>query len=348
VKECLESEVRRFEFHQAARLLCRLAPDRKGVGGDVDPDDEAVRFRGDVSFAFPRSDVVSLDRDTEPGEPPLLTIALLGAATQSSYGSLPLPYAQLVFDQEREKSTVLRDFIACFDHRFISLYFRAFAKYQLALASELDAENAYATTLQALLGLSTEGLGERMPLPSQALLSRTGQLARTPIPSEALRGAIESYFEVPARIEQFLPAWCELELEDQSQLGRAYATLGEDLALGERVQLHQYRFRVRLGPLRLAEYEQLLPSGSAFGPLFDLIRYATTPEQTFEVQLVLAREDVPPLQLSGESGCRLGWTTWLSCEERLQDADDSVFASEVSRPRFDARAQRTRTLEKAA
>jgi len=347
----LERSARRMEFVQAARLLCRRGSGREMVGGAADPSREAVRFRSDVSFSFPTVDVESIEPPANEGEPPRLTVAFLGVATQASFGSLPLPYASAIHDQQREKSTVLREFLDCFNHRLTSLYFRAYAKSQPAVSADVLEVDNFARALHGVLGLATGGLRERLALPDEGLLGRAGLLAMRPLPAVVLESVLESYFRAPVRVEQFLPTWYELATEDRSRLGSAHATLGQDLALGARVLLHQHRFRVRIGPLTREQYEDLLPDQNGFAELFDLTRLATTPDQTFEIQLVLAKEAVPPLDLGALSTCRLGWSTWLPKSGRTDDASDAVFASETetaSAARRTERARNATSLEKAA
>jgi type VI secretion system protein ImpH len=332
LRDRLESEARRLEFLQAVRLLHRAAPEREALGGDGDPHREVARVRADVSLTFPRSDVVSIGPPSEPGGPPELTVAFLGAATPGSYGSLPIPYVEQILEQERSSGEpVIRDFLDCFNHRMASLYYRAFEKYQATVALETRNHDYFERAFRGVLGLATAGLKERLALPDEALFSRAGLLAMAPLPVVALQGVIRSYFDVPVRIEQFLPAWYTLDAEERSRLGAAFATLGSDLALGARVRLAEYRFRVRLGPLTLSQYEEFLPGTGGFAALFDLVRVGVTPEQTFEVKLVLRKDEVPPLELSETSRCRLGRTTWLSARDgvRVVDADDAVFHSEV-------------------
>jgi len=43
------------------------------------------------------------------------------------------------------------------------------------------------------------------------------------------------------------------------------------------------------------------------------------------VNLVLKREEVPPLRLDGQY--RLGWTTWLGERTVKTDADDLIFTA---------------------
>jgi type VI secretion system protein ImpH len=331
LRDRLEAEARRFEFLQAVRLLHRASPDREALGGDAEPHREVARLRAEVSLAFPRSDVVSIEPSSDPEGPPELTVAFLGAATPGSYGSLPIPYIEQILDQERSGEPVLRDFLDCFNHRMASLYYRAFEKYSVTLAHETRDHDYFAESLRGILGLATQGLRDRLALPDEALFGRAGLLAMAPLPTVALENVIESYFGVPAKIEQFLTAWYTLDAEECSRLGAAFARLGNDLALGSRVRLSEFRFRVRLGPMSLDQYESFMPGEAAFAALFDLVRLSVTGEQTFEVKPVLRRDEVPPLRLAPDSRCRLGRTTWLGARDgvRVSDPDDAVFASEV-------------------
>lgn len=331
LKRRLEDEARRFEFLQAVRLLHRLAPEREALGGDGDPRNEVARLRSDISLTFPRSDVVKIE-SPEEGGPPAVTIAFLGAATPTSIGSLPTPYVEQVLEQERGGGEpVLRDFLDAFNHRMASLYYRAFEKYSAAVSLETGNHDFFERALRGVAGLATPGLRERLALRDEALFARAGLLAMAPAPAVVIESLVESYFGVPARVEQFVPTWYALDAEDCSRLGLRHSTVSSDLALGSSVRLCEFRFRVRLGPLELADYESFLPGEEAFAGLFDLVRLSVSEELSFELQLVLAKEEVPALQLSQTGTARLGRTSWLTMSSgaRRRDADDARFPSET-------------------
>ncbi|HME68903.1 MAG TPA: type VI secretion system baseplate subunit TssG [Myxococcota bacterium] len=330
LSERLEHEATRFEFLQVVRLLRRFAPDRAGVGRDADPEREVVQFRSDVTLAFPTADVTRLEPPVRADGPPRLTVSFLGVATPASYGSLPVNYAHEILEQERDKSSVLRDFFDAFNHRLISLYYRAFEKYHLAVCYEAGESGSFENALRAVLGVLTPGLRERLSFSDRALFARSGLLAMAPVSAPVLESLVQSYFRLPARVEQFLAAWYPLAPEDQLRLGKANACLGVDAVVGSSVRLTQFRFRLRVGPLRFRDFEELLPTGSAHEPLFDLVRLATAVEQSFDLQLVLLAKEVPPLELaqSPAQRCRLGWSTWLGSAAPSHDAADAVFSSE--------------------
>ena len=325
VKETLYGRPLRFEFFQAVRLLKRLRGQRGGIAED-DPDEEILRFRSEVSLAFPTSDVTKLVPPGEEERAAVMTVGFLGMATAGSFGSLPTRYAQEILDQESEKNHALRDFLDLFNHRFVSLFYRAWEKYCLPVQYEAGDSRFFERALFGVIGIGTPGLEGRLAFEDRALLSRTGLLAMAPLPAVALESLLESYFEVPVEVEQFLPAWYGIDEDEQNRLGAANSRLGEDLFIGGRVRLSEFKFGLRLGPLDWDRYQEFFPTAGGFRALVDLVRLAVTPELDFETRLVLRAEDVPPLRLehTPSQACRLGWSTWLMGGERLGDADDAV------------------------
>ncbi|MNT72396.1 hypothetical protein D3C72_2109920 [compost metagenome] len=71
---------------------------------------------------------------------------------------------------------------------------------------------------------------------------------------------------------------------------------------------------IRLGPLDLSQYQRLLPGGELFGELAAWVAEYQGEELDWEVNLVLRREDAPPLNLDG--GDRLGFNTWLGTPDK--------------------------------
>jgi type VI secretion system protein ImpH len=332
LKEELLEHVERFEFVQAVRLLAQLYPGRAPVGGDADPSEELVRFVGDVSAVFPAGDIAEMEppSDEEPGR---LTVRFMGVATPGSFGSLSRRYAEEIRALARERNTALRDFLDLFNHRLISLFYRACERHRPAILCERGRDNELERALAAVLGLGTGGLADRLAISDRALFSRGGLLSMRPMPSAALEGVLESAFGVPAQVLQFRAARYRIEPEEENRLGRVNSTLGRDLVLGSEVTLMDARFRVRLGPLRVARDQTLLPDQAGFRQLVDLVRLATRGELEFDVQMALLPEEVPAARLGGPAlpGAQLGYTSWLGGRSRKRVAEDAVFSPRSGR-----------------
>ncbi len=331
LRELLVENIERFEFAQAMRLLERCAPDRAPVGGDNALDDEVVRFRSDLSLSFARSDLQGFEPG-EDGGPPHVTVNFMGVATPASYGSLPQRYTEEIRALVRDKNTALRDFLDLFNHRLVSLFYRARALHLPALQIERSPDNPYERALAAVIGLATPGLAKRMSLPDRALIARAGLLARRPVPAIVLEALLESTFGLPVEVLQFRPRRYAMTGDDENRLGRANCRLGEDLFLGSEITLADARIRLRAGPLDRSRFEGLLPDALEHRQFVDLVRLATGDGLDFDLQLVLEASQVPSTRL-GRDGVaigRLGWSTWLDHAERKRPADDATFAPAAS------------------
>lgn len=328
VSQRLQNRPEHFGFFQAVRLLGRLAPDRIPVGLEGPPGREVVRFRTTATLEFPPSEIHDLRFDSEnPDRPPQMTVAFGG--TTGPLGVLPVPYTELLIERIRYKDLALWEFLDIFNHRFVSLFFRAWRKYRFPIAYEAGGDDPFTAGLYALIGLGTDGLRDRQSVPDEVLLLYAGLIAQRPHSESALVSMLRDYFGVPVGIRQFIGQWLDLESADQSRLGARNSRLGVDFVLGGRVWNNQSRFRIRVGPLRFREYLLFLPNGSAFRPLNDLLRFLVGLEFDFDVQPVLKKEEIPECQLRSEATPppMLGWTSWLKSGPSPKDASELILES---------------------
>lgn len=323
-----------FEFFQAVRVLTLASEGREPVGGDADPDREVVRFRGDVSLAFPFADIPKVEPGRDGG-PPQMTVAFFGIATPASFGSLPTCYTELILERAKVKDHALREFLDIFNHRLISLFYRAWEKHRFPVLYERsDARSGSLAEhiLFAAIGLNTRGLRGRLPIPDLALIPWAGMLSRRPASASELTDFVEEIFDVDAEVVSFVPAWYVLDDEELAPLGSGHARLGRDTFLGRSVLVAQVKFALRLGPLPIATYRAFLPDGAKFRALRDLVRLAAGAEYDLELRLRARRQDVRGLRLAGPrtKGEHLGWTSWLATHEPERDPDDVVISARWS------------------
>ena len=326
LKELLLENAGRFEFLQAVRLMRKIWPDRDPVGGDSDPASEVVCFRSQILPIFPKSDVSDAEEPVDGG-PARLTVEFMGVATPASWGSLPRRYAEEIVRLVRSKNYALRDFLDLFNHRMISLFYRARERSMPALALDRGRDNGFEHSIWGMLGLATGGLSDRLPIDDRMLAGRAGLLGMRPLSASALESVIRSVFAVPVSIEQFVSGTYAIEEDDRVALGHQNSGLGTDLYLGGELSLVQSKFRVRLGPLDRASYEEMLPHRPGFRKVMDLIHFAAGEGFDYELQLVLRREDAPTMQIREPVADtpRLGWSSWLRTEPARGDADDLIF-----------------------
>ena len=311
-----------FEFFQAVRILERLSPRRAPVGGFGEPANEVVRFRANVGYAFPASEIQSLAEGAE-GEPPAMTVNFMGLT--GPQGVLPLQYSALVAERVRARDTTLRDFLDVFNHRAISLFYRAWEKYRFTVTHERDQRDRLTQHLLDLVGIGTAGLQDRLPLRDEALLYYAGLVLMRSRPAAALEALVADYFDVPAEVEQFVGAWYALDEETCTHLGDPLgdsARLGTGAVVGDETWDQQSRIRLRLGPLTRRQFDAFLPNGPAHAPLRALVAFYAGDTVDAQVRLVLARDEVNGCTLDEMSP--LGWGTWLTTRPARRDPDETV------------------------
>jgi type VI secretion system protein ImpH len=310
VADALFAEGHRYSFLQAVRLLEDLYPDRTPPGEGTDPRRELVRFRSKVRLDFPASDVEEIR--SGDGEPAEMTVNVLGLA--GVLGPLPPAVTELILERSFRKDTAFRDFLDLFNHRLVSLLYRARKKYRPALDPKAPDRGRVATVLYSLIGLGTPRLLGRLGIPDRVLLPYAGFLVDRARSNVGLVRILEDCFGAPAEIVPFQGRWHALDDQDVTLLGRRNQALGgvdAGAVLGRRVWDQAARFELRLGPMTLQRFRSFLPDGDAFGPLLAMTRFYVREELGFTLRLTLAAAEVPGLRLGRDGGARLGWTSWL-------------------------------------
>jgi len=323
-----------YNFFQAVKLLHLMLDDRPGVGRIAKPDEEPVRFKARQSMEFQPSSIHALSDETDP---PRMVVAFIGLT--GVQGALPHHYTEHIIARAHAKDFAMAEFLDLFNHRLVSLFYRAWEKHHFPVRYELAAAKGqtdeFTQYLFDWIGLGTANLRGRMAIADDALLRYAGLLGQTPPSAVSLRAILHDHFQVPVEVEQFVGSWYRLSEEDQCDLAGSGMNnqLGEGAVAGDSVWDPQAGFRVRVGPISLERYIAFLPDGNAMRELEALVRFYVGQILQFDLQLILKADEVPWCALGDESpaGPRLGWCGWLKTDEFTQDADDAVLGvSDVS------------------
>lgn len=332
VGEKLRSEPFRFDFFQAVRLLEKLFPERTPVGRFAHPASEVAHFGAHNSLAFPASQIQAMDW---PEAGPLhMTVNFMGLTGPE--GVLPNPYTSLIIERVRASDGALRDFLDIFNHRSISLFYRAWRKYRFDVACERGERDRFSRHLLSLVGLGTDGLQDRQAVPDDSLIYYCGLLAQRPRSAQALRQILGDYFKVPVEIEQFSGGWYRLDADTQCSFSEGMSDsegLGTGAVVGDEVWDQQSRVCIVLGPLSLERYVDFLPNGSCWELLRAWVRFFSNEEWDFDVKLILERDQVPACELGADAGAggpQLGWVSWVKSAPFGRDPGDTVLPLETA------------------
>jgi type VI secretion system protein ImpH len=352
-----------FDFFQAVRLLEKADPERRPVGRGGPARAEVVRFRAHLSLNFPPSAIYEVQRPTRELPVPVMTVTFMGLTGPS--GVMPRHYTELLLRLDRDvkgpERWALRDWLDLFNHRLVSLFYRAWEKYRFYIPYErgeyIRADpDPFTHALFSAIGLGMRPLRNRLAVSTAtevdgqrrermlaklddfSLLYYGGFLAHRPRCAVILEALLRDYYQMPVEVRQFQGQWLRLDEANQSRLGDGGNNqAGVNLVAGDRVWDVQNKIRIRMGPLRYTQFNQFLPDRSpvpqrkAFFLLAHLVRLYVGPELDFDVQLVLLAREVPGCRLGAGGGAQLGWNTWCLSRVRRQDAEDAVFEGEEVR-----------------
>ena len=321
-----------FDFFQALRRIEGIALDLPRLGTALRPGEEPVRVSQEASVAFAPS-TLSAFEESDTGGAPRLEQRFFGLLGPN--GPLPLHLTEHARNRllHHDDPTFAR-FLDLFHHRLALHFYRAWAQSRPVVQHDRPDQDRFAVYVGALAGYATPATRRRDEVPDHAKLFFTGHLSRSAKNAEGLAAILEGFFGLPARVDQLTVGWLPLPADQLTMIGRdedLAVPLGAGAIVGRRARDAQTRFRISLGPMDLDRYHDFLPGGRSLLRLIDWVRNYVGYEFDWQVQLVLAREEVPGIQLGREG--LLGWTTWLGPRPQPTDADDLVLAPEHMRLR---------------
>jgi type VI secretion system protein ImpH len=310
----------RYGFYQTVRRINCFYQDKPITGHAYRPSDDPLRLTQEPYTSIAPSTFSSLTFDINTHQPRLSQrfIGLFGPN-----GPLPLHLTEYARDRERHhRDESLARFADMFHHRAVSVFYGAWAQSQPTVQFDRPDSDRFGTYLGALIGLGLPSLKDLDAMHHLSKLSFAGHFGSLPRHVNGLVSIIEEYFGVKAKVLEFIGHWMRIPKQDYMLLGESNSNgcLGMNTVIGERVWQRQDKFRLKLGPLGLDQYEAFLPTGISFDALVAAVRNYVGLEYLWEVNLILKKEEKPVTCL-GKSG-KLGWTSWLKSGQQLDHVDD--------------------------
>jgi type VI secretion system protein ImpH len=307
----------RYDFYQTLRRIECLYEAKPRWGRALRPIDEPLRLGQDPDLSFAPAPLASFQSRSD--RVPRLQVRLFGLFGPN--GPLPLHITEYAHERlQHAGDPTLSRFLDIFHHRFLALFYRAWAQAQPSVSHDRPRDDRFTTYIGAFLGIAPPSYRNRDAVPDLAKLFHVGALIRHARNVEGLTQILEHFFRVPIQIEQFVGHWLRLSDRERTFLKAERASLGAGAVLGGRVWDRQHKFRIHLGPLTLAQYESFLPGGLPLRKLVDWVRLYLCYELDWDVRMLLKSDEVPKLSLGGRT--RLGWTTWLGKRRKTTPADD--------------------------
>lgn len=293
------------------------------IGSDTNPDKEPVRFHAVNHFGFAAKEIdrvsrrESTDASADPGSVKTgmydIDVNIMGLTGRS--GILPQHYTQLVQERNKLQDYALSDFLDLFNHRLISLFYRAWSKYRVASEYEhyqwQNKLSPFTRALQSLAGRSHDAHYE-VPLYYSGHFSKHVRSARS------LELIIQDYFGYPVSVKSFSAGWLPVKKEDRLCIGTKNRgrnnLLGDGVLLGNKVWDVQSKCEIEIGPVSHEEYETILPDTRRFAALRKIIRDYAPAHLAIELHYIVDDPEGKAQQPLGKT-FKLGWNSWLGSQK---------------------------------
>ncbi len=315
---------RQFGFFQAVRQLESSLSGHARIGHLGPVAEERLRLRPHLGFGFPTGDINSIDQlPAAPGQPPRYELV---ANFLGIYGvSSPLPsYITEDLLALEEANPLQRQFLDLFNHRLLSLFYRAWQKYRCADGDMAGPQGAYTRRLLLLLGLDRLPAACHGHLVNLQLIRFAELLTQHPRSAIGLQTCLRRFFPgIPIDVEPCIAVWTPIPPDQRSRLGMQGVSLGTDFWLGEDVCNRSTTFRVALGPVDYRTFRDLLPGASRRQELEALIAVFNQDGLDCEIAIAVRVGRAAGDDGDGFSSVRLGEPTHLlGLNVRLGDGAD--------------------------
>jgi type VI secretion system protein ImpH len=318
-------------------LLRQLETGGLRFGRAGGPDREPARLGQGVRLTFATRDIADA-RAGRGGQPPRIDVNVLGLLGPE--GPMPLHLTRWMMTRMSNRwfagdsadataDTTFLDFVNMLQHRHIALYWRAWADARPAVQVAHGTGGRVSALMRTLAAVGLPGAATGSLARTSAKLRHGTSLAQQVHSPGRLAEYLAEVAGAPVALREFVGRWTDIPAGLQTRLGRAHAALGRGAVAGARVFERANRAEVRLGPLDLKQFTDLIDLADRQAEVRHAIQFAMGEGIAFDLRLVLRAEDVGPARLGT---ARLGRTAWLSPRPG-HDADDLVIRGFTGRDR---------------
>jgi type VI secretion system protein ImpH len=322
----------RMNFMQLCRLLEVRVPQAPGFGTRDSLEHERVRFRPRPRMGFPAGEISAVEFDDGsdtfgPDAPPTVRTTFMGLyGVDAAVPSHMID--EIVLREEGHEAVVA--FLDQFNHRYVTLLYRAWKKYRYPESFRAGGSDAHSRNLLCLAGFGWGDKPQRAGLPDSRMLALLGLLIQHTRTPEGLAGVIALAVPgVEVRVDEFFPAVTRAgQPRPLTSMGhaaisedRARRGLGGGYVLGRRLAYRSRAVRVTLRPVDARQAHDLLPGAWLHRELMAFLQLYVGVKADVHLRMEVSSRLAPEPAIGPTStgpAPRLGWTTVLRAdEERL-------------------------------
>lgn len=314
VQDRLRNEAYRFNFFQAIHLLEIIYRERPPIGHLGPFNQEVVKILPNHELSFAPADVskAEVQKNEEGSDNWIIYENFLGLYGPNA--ATPMYIAEMISQCPRDNDA-LRDFFDIFNHRILSLYYRAWKKHNLCASISPTGDDAFSKILCSMIGQDPEAQASDWRVGPERLLRYSSYFSSASRPAYALENLISDFFQIEkVDVVQFVP---RRYTPHRSALGKLSVSeeggrLGESIVLGDTITDVSGQFKIRLGGLSITQFMSFQPGEPRYEELIFLTNMYVKHQLGFSVELVLKPCEGGGVRLSsGVPIGSLGRSAWL-------------------------------------
>ncbi len=224
------------DFYQAVFALQKQLAQGKAqyrkVGHDSLPKNELVRFKAQQHLGFPGQPIKAVSENGTSKDVISVDMLVSFMGLTGSSGALPQHYSELVLERLKLKDTGMKDFYDLFNHRLISLFYRAWEKYRFSVNYQSDLSHtpdSFSFAINKLAGNKDNNL------------LYAGIFNKKIRSVDGLISILSHFTQSEVSVKQFKGKWQKLAPNEQTRLAARtlpegqHARLGMGASIGSRV-----------------------------------------------------------------------------------------------------------------
>lgn len=290
------------------------------IGETYSPNQDSIRLyqNPSLSFCYRNIDAVAF-KDNQ------FQIAINEVGLLGTNSPLPSHLLEFIFQRKHQHGDgAWAGFVNMLQHRVLTLFYRSWMNAQSVMSLENKSHDKFSRYLASLAGFAVlDNDKSHQHVERFSKIYFAGYYLQRNRSIDNLQDLLSQYFLTSIRIQENFGQWFKLPKKERTRLGhKSQYTLGDGLVIGKKIYDVQTKFRLIIGPLKLDEFESFFKREFNAYRLMEWLRFYVGDEYNWDVQLILAQEEVPSMVLGVKN--RLGLTTWLGTVDR--DVDDVVLS----------------------
>lgn len=288
------------------------------IGETVSPSQDLFRLYQNPSMSFIYKNIDTISLKNNKFQIAVNEIGLLGANSP-----LPSHLIEFIFQRKHQYGDgAWASFVNMLQHRVLTMFYRSWMNAQSVMSLENKRADKFSRYIASIAGFAVlDKSASNHYVEHFSKVYFAGYSLQRNRSADNFQSLLAQYFSIPIRVEENIGQWFKLPKKEQTRLGsdKRY-TLGDGLIIGRKIYDVQTKFRITIGPLALNEFESFFKKGFNAKRLIEWVRFYVGEEYDWDVQLILAKPEVPALMLGDYN--KLGLTTWLGAIAK--DADNVI------------------------